>query len=281
MRRGNCAFRGREDGLSPGGPEGGRLRHVYATTTYFYSSAYGCPKSDERCWVRATLCGFCPVSSRVSYPYRRSLRPRSEGDRSQWQWHNAGAQDADGGKSWAVLLFHHQFGQQNARPGWIDLDLFAQFADDDAQVMCVIDVRTTPNLVHDLLTRDHLAGVLRENLQHQIFLWTEDKLFAINRPGAGGQIDFKRADSDDGVVRRGGGDAGPQRRARPRDQLADTERFDDVVIRAEFEQPDFLALTRAYRKYDDRGVRPCSQPLDDRGAIPIRQTEIENNEVGW
>src|SRR6516164_11330431 len=124
--------------------------------------------------------------------------------------------------------------------------------------MRVIEVRLTPNLLHELLTRDHLADVLRKNLQHQILLRTEDKAFAVDRSGAGGQIDFKRANSDDGLVRRGGGDAGPQHRARPRDQLADTERFDDVVIRAEFEQLDFLVLTRAYCKYDDRGLRPCS-----------------------
>src|ERR1700745_1059738 len=84
-----------------------------------------------------------------------------------------------GGKGWAPLLLHQpitdsQFGQQNAWPGRIDLNLFAQFADDDAQVMRVIEVRTTPNLLHELLTRDHLASVLRENLQHQIFLRPED-----------------------------------------------------------------------------------------------------------
>ena len=159
-----------------------------------------------------------------------------------------------GGIGWALPLLHQpitdsQFGQQNAWPGRIDLNLFAQFADDDAQVMRVIEVRTTPNLLHELLTRDHLAGVLRENLQHQIFLRTEDKAFAINRPGAGSQIDFNPANSDDGVVRRCGGDAGPQHHVRPCNQLADTDRFDDVVIRAEFEQPDFLAFTRAYREY--------------------------------
>src|SRR5262245_66455788 len=164
-------------------------------------------------------------------------------------------------KGWVPLLLHQpitdsEFGQQNAWPGRIDLNLFAQFADDDAQVMRVIDVRTTPNLLHDLLTRDHLAGVLRENLQHQIFFRTEDKAFAVDRPGAGGQIDFKRADSDDGAVRRCDGNVGPQHSARSRDQLADTERFDDVVIRAEFAQSDFRAFTRAYRANDNRSLRP-------------------------
>ena len=122
--------------------------------------------------------------------------------------------------------------------------------------MRVIQVRTAPNLLHDLLTRDHLAGVLRENLQNQILLRTEDKSFAVNRPGTGGQIDFKWTGSDNWILRRCGDDAGPQRRARPRNQLTDTERFDDVVIRAKFEQPDLLTLTRAYGEYDDRDVRP-------------------------
>ena len=70
---------------------------------------------------------------------------------------------------------HSPFGQQNAWPGRIDLDLFVQFADDDAQVMRVIEVRATLNLLHDLLTRHNLADFPRENLPHQIFLSTEDK----------------------------------------------------------------------------------------------------------
>src|SRR5215831_3297295 len=68
-------------------------------------------------------------------------------------------------KGWVPLLLHQpitdsQFGQQNAWPGRIDLNRFAQFAHDDAQVMRIIDVRTAPNLLHDL-TRAHLAGVAR------------------------------------------------------------------------------------------------------------------------
>ena len=39
----------------------------------------------------------------------------------------------------------------------------------------IIEVRTTPTLLHDL-TRDHLAGVVRG--PNQIFLRTEDKSFA-------------------------------------------------------------------------------------------------------
>ena len=80
-----------------------------------------------------------------------------------------------GSKGWAPPLLHQaitdsQFGQQNVWSGRIDLNLFEQFADDDAQVMRVIAVRAILNLLHDLLTRHNLAGFPRENLQHQISL---------------------------------------------------------------------------------------------------------------
>src|SRR5262245_62878579 len=120
--------------------------------------------------------------------------------------------------------------------------------------MRVLEMRPAPDLLHDLLTRHDLAGVLRPNLQNETFLRTEDKPLAVDRPGAGRQIDFKRAYPDHRIVR--GSDARPQRYACPRDQFADTERFDDVVVRAELEQPDFLALARAHREHNDRNVRP-------------------------
>jgi hypothetical protein len=58
------------------------------------------------------------------------------------------------------------------------LNLFAQFAHDDAQVMRVIEVRTTPTLLHDL-TRDHLAGVVRVPNQDKSFASRETS----DRPG--------------------------------------------------------------------------------------------------
>ena len=98
-----------------------------------------------------------------------------------------------GSKGWAPPLLHQaitdsQFGQQNVWSGRIDLNLFAQFVDDDAQVMRVIAVRAILNLLHDLLTRHNLAGFPRENLH---IPFNRGPVFAVNRPGAGGQIDFQ------------------------------------------------------------------------------------------
>ena len=81
---------------------------------------------------------------------------------------------------------------------------FAQFANDDVQVMRVIEVRATLNLLHDLLTRHNLAGFPRKNPPPDI-PFDRGPVFAVNRPGAARQIDFTAAGSDDGIVRRRGG----------------------------------------------------------------------------
>src|SRR5215813_9071097 len=115
-----------------------------------------------------------------------------------------------GSKGWAPPLLHQaitdsQFGQQNAWSGRIDLNLFAQFVDDDAQVMRVIAVRATLNLLHDLLTRHNLAGFPRENFQHQIFLSTEDQYLPSIVPERVAKLISRRLALTTGIVRRRGG----------------------------------------------------------------------------
>src|SRR3982074_1757856 len=121
--------------------------------------------------------------------------------------------------------------------------------------MSVVEVGATPNLLHDLLARHDLPGMLREDLQNQIFLRTEHEPLAADHPGSRGQIDFKRTDPDYRLAGRRYR-AGPQRGAPPRNQLADTEGLDDVVVRAELQKADLLPFARAHRQHDDRDVRP-------------------------
>ena len=68
--------------------------------------------------------------------------------------------------------------------------------------MRVVQMRPTPNLLHYLLTRYDLAGVLCENLEDKIFLRAKDKPLAVECPGAGGEVDFKQSDSDDRIAGR-------------------------------------------------------------------------------
>ena len=77
----------------------------------------------------------------------------------------------------SVLLLNY-----HPRPTSVRLDLFAQVAHHDAQVVRVVEMRGAPDLPNDLLTRHDLAGVLRQNLQYQIFLRTKDNPFAVDRP---------------------------------------------------------------------------------------------------
>src|SRR4029079_67569 len=63
-----------------------------------------------------------------------------------------------------------QFGDQNLRGVRMRLDLLAQLADEDAQIMSVVNVDRPPDLLEQVLVGDDVARVLRKDLQQAIFL---------------------------------------------------------------------------------------------------------------
>ena len=66
----------------------------------------------------------------------------------------------------------------------------------------------------------------------------------------------------------------------PRDELAQPERLDDVVVRAELEPDDAVDLLALRRDHDDRHVRAGPQLAADREAVDIGQPNVEQHEVG-
>ena len=52
----------------------------------------------------------------------------------------------------------------------VRLDLLAQLAHEDAQVMSVVHVDRAPHLLQQMLVGDHIAGVLRQHLEQPVFL---------------------------------------------------------------------------------------------------------------
>src|SRR5262249_11683995 len=68
------------------------------------------------------------------------------------------------GKTAAVKLLGKaiadaQFSQQDAGTGRINLDLLAQIAYDDAQIVSILEVGAAPDLFHDLLAGHDLPGM--------------------------------------------------------------------------------------------------------------------------
>src|SRR5206468_2653250 len=67
--------------------------------------------------------------------------------------------------------------------------------------------------------------------------------------------------------------------ADPGDQLAQAERLDDVIVRAELQTDDAVRLLRARGDDDDRDAQALAQRTADHEAIDIRQPKIEQHDI--
>jgi hypothetical protein len=72
----------------------------------------------------------------------------------------------------------------------------------------------------------------------------------------------------------------PQRHPQPGHQLAHTERFCQVVVGTGLQRGDLVALPVAHRQHDDWDARPLPDLAREGQAIPVRETEVENDHVG-
>ena len=87
-------------------------------------------------------------------------------------------------------------------------------------------------------------------------------------------------DDDAGVGRRCGLVAGAaQDGADACEELAEPERLDHVVVGAEFEQDHTVDLVAACGDDDDGDLGALAQLPADVGAVDVRQTEVEEDEV--
>src|SRR5580700_3160224 len=82
-----------------------------------------------------------------------------------------------------------QFSQQNLGPIRVGLDLLAQLADENSQVLRIIDVSLPPNILEQVLMGNDLAGMLRQNLKQAIFLGRQIEALAVKLHRAGREID--------------------------------------------------------------------------------------------
>ena len=72
---------------------------------------------------------------------------------------------------------------------------------------------------------------------------------------------------------------GAQRRPHPRQQLAGAEGLGDVVVGTEVQRLDLVRLGGAGRQHDDGGQVLLAHIPDQLHAIPVRQTEVEDDQV--
>ena len=62
-------------------------------------------------------------------------------------------------------------------------------------------------------------------------------------------------------------------------ELVHAERLDKVVVGSSVEQPDFRIVRVTGGDHDHRRLALCAQHAEERFAVAIRQSEIEQHEV--
>ena len=106
-----------------------------------------------------------------------------------------------------------------------------------------------PDLVHDVLAADHVAGVCHEHVEQVELLGGKLYRLAVIRDGSRGGIEVDGADVDRTLTR--GGMTSAHDGAHAGDQLAGREWLDHVVVSAQLQADDAVDLLPARGEHDD------------------------------
>ena len=156
MRRGNCAFRGREDGDA-----------VYNTIRPHASLGYKPPAPETGCATPTDSAGHAGATANLKLTFHLdhsagadhvgggdgpsapsaggvATRPANFVSAETRASGSAGTEDVTGSQrvGGTAIAPDSQIGQQNAWPGRIDFNLLAQFADDDAHNNLMLGTHT-------------------------------------------------------------------------------------------------------------------------------------------
>src|SRR3984893_17797088 len=169
-------------------------------------------------------------------------------------------------------------GENMGRPLSVRLDLLPQRAHIDAQILHVRVV--SPNLPqHETMGQD-LARMRHHETQNLVFAWRKLDFVVAHRDDPAHEIDAKIA----GMEQRLFAfllEAMALRRADARQKLVDPEGLGHVIIGAPIERFDLGAFLFRIELDDDRESRAAvPYALDDVETIHVRQTEVEDKEIG-
>src|SRR4051794_18803229 len=162
------------------------------------------------------------------------------------------------------------------------LDLRTQAADVNRDRRRVAVEREAPHLLHELIAREDLAGVAREEEQEIELALRERDLLAGDQHAASGGIDVELTDAQRRLGAAGFRFVAPQDGVDAGNELGGREGLDHVVIGAEPQAVDAIGLTALGGQKDDRHARTAgrAQMTHDLEPTDARQHEIEHDEVG-
>ena len=174
---------------------------------------------------------------------------------------------------------HAGLGQQEARLGRIGFDLGAQLAHVQPQVVRVFGELRPPHVGQQRAVRDHLPGVADQPGEQLVLGRRQVQRRAVQADVAGGEVDVEAVVLVAGDGRAERGAAVAQRDPHARQQLADAERFGQVVVGARVEQADLAPVGLVRRDDQHRRAAVLAQLGQQRVAAAVRQAEVQQHQI--
>src|SRR5579884_1940 len=218
-----------------------------------HSSASFCDQITEGCFHRADPAGPTPRNHPLLI-YSDSLRSGCGSSRcrargSDWfSWRREAVSNA-----W--------LGQNQLRMRRILLDLLAQIADVNAEVLGLVSVLSPPNPSKEVLVQDDTPRVRHELVEQLVLGGTELDVSAVGYDTPLSKIDREIAQIENRLeLLRGRNPRAPQDGFDPSQQLLNAERLGEVVVCAELEALHLVDLFTLGRQDNDGDGREFTQP---------------------
>ena len=132
----------------------------------------------------------------------------------------------------------------------LGLELAAQLGHEHPQIVRLVVVLGSPDLLQQLCLRDEAAAVANEHFDEVPLGRCQSHLLAVAAHLLRRQVDGEVRRLDEGFFFRRGGT--PEGGAQAGEQLVHAERLGDVVVGAGVERRNLVALGVADRQHDDR-----------------------------
>ncbi len=144
--------------------------------------------------------------------------------------------------------------------------------------MAVLHRVRTPDLIEQLALRQHLAGAGEQGGQQPEFNRRQVQFLLVAHDLTIDQIhrDVRKANERGFLL---GGAETAQRHPNPCQQLADAERFGEVIIGAGVQRVYLVLLVGTGGQHDNRNRAPLAQIPDVINTVAVGQTQIENNQI--
>ena len=164
-----------------------------------------------------------------------------------------------------------------ARARGIGLELAAQAAHQAVDRAVVDHAIAAPDLLHQRLAAEHAAGPRREEVEKIELERRERDRFsvALDDATAPDRCEDRRCSSTRSVSSAA---RAPQQRAHPRHQLGGAERLRDVVVGADLEPEQLVALAGPRRHHEDRDVAVAADAARHLEPVEPGQAEVEHDE---